>query len=68
MKKSKVEIGQIYMGQPNGFINQIRCEVVNIYKHSAHVKIICCVDQRDEERQFKLDDQTVCPLNSLEEV
>lgn len=56
------------MGKPRGFINKIRCQALNIYENSVHVKIICCVDSRDEDRQLNLDEQTVCPLKTLEEV
>lgn len=68
MKKSKVKVGAVYMGKPRGFINRIRCQVLNVYENSVHVKIICCVDSRDEDRQLNLDEQTVCPLKTLEEV
>ncbi|EOL42027.1 hypothetical protein UC3_02375 [Enterococcus phoeniculicola ATCC BAA-412] len=68
MRKKEVKVGGIYMGKPRGFINKIRCQVLNVYENSVHVKIICCVDQRDEDRQLILDEQTVCPLKTLEEV
>lgn len=65
MKLRNIEIGKIYYALPRGFNGDVRCEVLKVLKHSAIVKIICCDDLDDYQKQIDLLDKVVIPLKNF---
>lgn len=68
-KKGSVKVGESYICTPGSpFSGQIRAQVSRIYKNSARVRILSCIEEKDDEIQRNLNDVTVVSLKKIHEV
>lgn len=68
-EKGIVKVGETYICTPEKpFNGQIRAQVNRIYKNSALVKIISCLNEQDDITQRNSNDVCIVKLNKFHEV
>ncbi|WP_312540900.1 hypothetical protein [Enterococcus sp.] len=68
-EKGIVKVGESYICTPEKpFTGKIRAQVSRIYKNSALVKIISCLNEDDDVTQKNMNDVCIVQLKKFHEV